>query len=57
MDRVEHIRDFKSFLNNNRDKLMDMTVSIENLPADDDWIQDREWDEIYEKEGLMDGKV
>lgn len=57
MDRVEHIRDFKSFLNNNRDKLMDMAASIENLPADDDWIQDGEWDEIYEKEGLKDGKV
>nr|WP_308651071.1 hypothetical protein [uncultured Agathobacter sp.] len=57
MDRVEHIRDFKSFLNSNRDKLMDMAVSIENLPADDDWIQDGEWDEIYEKEGLKDGKV
>ena len=54
MDRVEHIRDFKSFLNSNRDKLMDMEVSIENLSADDDWIQDGEWDEIYEKEGLMD---
>lgn len=57
MDRVEHIRDFKNFLNSNRDKLMDMAVSIENLPADDDWIQDGEWDEIYEKEGLKDGKV
>ena len=57
MDRVEHIRDFKSFLNSNRDKLMDMAVSIENLPAADDWIQDGEWDEIYEKEGLKDGKV
>lgn len=57
MDRVEHIRDFKSFLNSNRDKLMDMAVSIENLPTDDDWIQDGEWDEIYEKEGLKDGKV
>ena len=57
MDRVEHIRDFKSFLNSNRDKLIDMAVSIENLPADDDWIQDGEWDEIYEKEGLKDGKV
>ena len=57
MDRVEHIRECKSFLNNNRDKLMDMAVSIENLPADDDWIQDGEWDEIYEKEGLKDGKV
>ena len=47
----------RDFLNNNRDKLMDMAVSIENLPADDDWIQDGEWDEIYEKEGLKDGKV
>ena len=46
MDRTESIKDFKSFLNSNREKLLDMAVAIKDIPADDDWIQDDEWDEI-----------
>lgn len=57
MDRTESIKDFKSFLNSNREKLLDMAVAIKDIPADDDWIQDDEWDEIYKQEVLRDGKV
>ena len=46
MDRTESIKDFKSFLNSNREKLLDMDLAIKDIPADDDWIQDDEWDEI-----------
>lgn len=57
MDRAEIIKDFKSFLATNREKLQAVTVAIEDLPADDVWIQDDEWDEIYKQEVLRDGKV
>jgi len=57
MDRTDTIKDFKSFLSANREKLRDVTVAIKDLPADDVWIQDDEWDEIYRQEVLKDGKV
>lgn len=49
MDREEIIKDFKCFFNTNREKLRDVTVAIKDLPVDDIWIQDDEWDEIYTK--------
>ena len=57
MDRTELIKDFKCFLSANREKLRDVTVAIKDLPTDDVWIQDDEWDEIYRQEVLRDGKV
>ena len=48
--RDEIIQDFKKFLSVNRDELLQRAVNIEELPADDDWIQDNDWDEIYKQE-------
>ncbi len=55
MDKTETIKDFKRFLNSNREKLRDITVAIKDLPPDDDWIQEDEWDEIYKQEVLKNG--
>lgn len=57
MDRAETIKDFKSFLSANREKLRDIVVAVKDLPADDEWIQDDEWEEIYKQEVLRHGKV
>lgn len=57
MDRAEIIKEFRSFLCDNHEKLRDIAVDIKDLPVDDDWIQDDEWDEIYRQEVLRDGKV
>ena len=57
MDRAEIIKDFKSFLNADSEKLRGVTITMKDLSADDDWIQDDEWDEIYKQEVLRDGKI
>ena len=57
MDRTEIIKDFKCFLSANREKLRDVTIAIKDLPSDDEWICDDEWEEIYKKEELKRGKV
>lgn len=49
IERVETIQDFKKFLSANCDELLQRAVNIEELPADDDWIQDNEWDKIYKQ--------
>ena len=57
MDKAETIKDFKRFLSNNREKLLDISVDIKDLSPDDDWIQEDEWNEIYKQEVLKNGKV
>ena len=46
VEKIETVQDFKQFLNNNRDKLFECTVRIEELPPEDEWIQDDGWDEV-----------
>ena len=57
MEKIETVQDFKRFLNDNRDKLLERTVRIEELPPEDEWIQDDEWDEIYTQEEIHNGKI
>lgn len=57
MKKIETIQDFKQFLNTNRDKLLEHTVRVEDLPLDDDWIQDDDWDEVYQQEVIHNGKI
>lgn len=57
MNREKTIKDFKSFLDENREKLLDIAIDINELPYDDEWINDNEWDEIYKQEKLRNGKV
>ena len=57
MADIRSVQDFKEFLKDNRELLNKKAVRIEDLPPDDDWILDDEWDEIYEQEVLKRGKV
>ena len=42
MDYIRSVEDFKRFLAANRDEILALTISLEDLPEDD------EWDEIKE---------
>ena len=57
IERDETIQEFKKFLRVNNDELLQRAVNIEELPVDDDWIQDDDWDEIYKQEVESNGKI
>ena len=57
IESVEIIRDFKKLLSANCDELLQRAVNIEEIPVDDDWIQDNDWDEIYKQEVESNGKI
>lgn len=57
MKKIETVDDFRDFLNANRNRILENAVKIEELPADDKWIMDKEWDEIYNQEVVVCGKV
>ena len=50
MEKTNTVEDFKRFFKENREKILEHSVRIEDLPADDEWLQDDEWDEIYKQE-------
>lgn len=53
---IRSVDDFKAFLDANREQILKNVVKIEDLPEDDEWFQEDEWDEIYEQEVLKNGK-
>ena len=57
MEKIETIQDFKHFLNSNRANLLEHAIKVEDLPSDDEWIRDDDWDEIFKQEGAADGKI
>ena len=44
------IYSIKLIIAKNRENLYKRAVKIEDLPSDDDWIQDDVWDEVYQQE-------
>lgn len=50
MTKIKDKKTFKIWLNedNNRENLRKIAIPITALPADDDWINDNGWDEIYD---------
>lgn len=57
MEKIETIQDISNFINANREKLLERAIDIKDLPIDDAWIQDDEWDEIYKQGVVAHGKV
>lgn len=57
MDSIKTVEDFKAFLNNNRDKLVNKSIRIEDLSPDDEWVLEDDWDKVYEQEHQNSSKV
>ncbi len=41
---IRSIDDFKAFLDANREQILEHIVRREDLPEDDEWFQEDEWD-------------
>ena len=57
MEEIKPVQDFKEFLKNNYDLLYSKAVKAEDIKADDEWMQEDEWDEIYKEEVSGHGKI
>ena len=57
MNKIMTTEDFKEFLDANRDKVNEKVVNIEEIPLDDDWSLEDDWDEEYAKELSKRSKV
>ena len=57
MSEIRSVQDYKDFLKEHRELMHKNAVRIEDLPPEDDWILDDEWDEIYEQEAIKHVRV
>lgn len=57
METVKDIKDFKRFIELNRDKLYASAENANDIAIDDEWMQDDQWDEVYMQEKKKDGKM
>ena len=57
METVKDIKEFKRFIELNRDKLYARAENANDIAIDDEWMQDDQWDEIYMQEERKDGKT
>lgn len=57
MEPIKDIKDFKHFLEINRDKLYAIAENADDISLNDEWMQENQWDEIYKQVEKKDGKV
>ena len=57
METVKDIKDFKRFIELNRDKLYASAENANDITIDDEWMQDDQWDDVYMQEEKKDGKI
>lgn len=54
---IKSVEDFKEFVKANHDLLYSNMVRAEDIKEDDEWMQEDEWDEIYQEEVSEHGKI
>ncbi len=57
MNVIKSVQDFKEFLKKNHDLLYLNAAKADDITEDDEWMQEDEWDKIYQKEVIGDGKI
>lgn len=57
MEAMRSINDFKRFIELNRDKLYANSENADDITLDDEWMQENQWDEIYEQGEKKGGKI
>lgn len=50
MEHIKTIEQFKKFMQDNYEVIKANVIRIDNIPIDDEWMQDDIWDEIYQNE-------
>ena len=57
MEAVKSVRDFKKFIKLNREQIYANVENSSDISVNDEWMQEDEWDEIYKREEVHNGRV
>ena len=47
METIKTIEDYKAFIELNREKVYKNAIKADDISADDEWMQEDRWDELY----------
>lgn len=47
MEPIRSLEDFKAFVSKNKELIRNNTTNADDIPIDDEWMQEDEWDEDY----------
>ena len=57
MEPIKTIEEYKVFLANNKELIRKNAVSADDIPIDDEWMQEDEWEEDYKRGVVKNGTV
>lgn len=57
MEPIRTIEDFKTFIANNKDLIRKNATDADDIPLDDEWMQEDEWEEDYKRGVVNNGAV
>lgn len=57
MEVEKNVRDFRAFLESNREKLYANAVNASDISVHDEWMKEDQWDVIYEQEEKKRGNL
>lgn len=57
MNTIKSVQDFKDFLKKNHDLFYLNAVKADDITEDDEWMQEDEWDKIYQKDIMVNEKI
>ena len=57
MEPIRTIEDFKTFLAKNKELIRNNAIDADDIPLDDEWMQEDEWEEDYKRGVVNNGAV
>ncbi len=57
MEPIRTIEDFKTFLAKNKELIRNNSIDADDIPLDDEWMQEDEWEEDYKRGVVNNGAV
>ena len=53
MEPIRTIEDFKTFLAKNKELIHNNAIDADDIPLDDEWMQEDEWEEDYKRYSII----
>ena len=57
MEPIRTIEDFKAFLAKNKELIRNNAIDADDIPLDDEWMQEDEWEEDYKRGVVNNGAI
>lgn len=57
MEPIRTIEDFKAFLAKNKELIRNNAIDADDIPLDDEWMQEDEWEEDYKRGVVNNGTI